>query len=196
LTLLPSLAKVELRLEIFLMRSFLKLRNECGQTLIEVVVALAVTIIAVTALTLIAVNSVRNSQFAQNEAQAKALMEKTLEQVRLVRDSQGWGDGVNTGFSRYTANNTTCYKPQQNGTTWELQSVSCPEGLADADGFYRTLTLCDGQFGHCPPCPSGYGLECIPELDANSRMVSVVIGWFDLTGYHSVKSDTVLSKWQ
>lgn len=57
-----------------------------GQTLLELVAVVAVVIIVVVALTFATISSLRNSQFAQAQAQATKLAQEGIERVRAGRD--------------------------------------------------------------------------------------------------------------
>jgi Tfp pilus assembly protein PilV len=57
-----------------------------GQGLIEVVAALAVLIIVVTALVAVVTKSIDNSTFSKNKATASSLAQKSMEEARDLRD--------------------------------------------------------------------------------------------------------------
>lgn len=66
------------------MRNYLK--NEKGQGLLEVVIAIAVMIIIATALISVVAKSIDNSTFSKNKAKATSLAQKSMEEARDLRD--------------------------------------------------------------------------------------------------------------
>ncbi len=57
-----------------------------GQTLLELVIVMAVIVIIVAALVFATIFSIRNAQFSKNQAQATKLAQEGLERVRAGRD--------------------------------------------------------------------------------------------------------------
>jgi len=72
-------------------------RLEQGQSLLETMVALAVSTLALTALVSAVVVSVRNAQFAKNQSLATKYAQEGIEKVRIYRDQNDWSDFVATG---------------------------------------------------------------------------------------------------
>lgn len=63
---------------------------EEGQSLIEVIVALAVAVLVILALVRVTVTSIRNSGFARNRALATRYAQEAIEKVRAFRDQNSW----------------------------------------------------------------------------------------------------------
>ena len=61
-----------------------------GQSLLEVIVALAVTTLVLTSLVSATVVSVRNARFAKNQSLATKYAQEALERVRIYRDQSDW----------------------------------------------------------------------------------------------------------
>ncbi len=82
-----------------------KMVNKQGQSLIEMLIAVAVIAVVVTALTVLGISSVRSSQQAKKKSAAAKLANKGVELVRMCRDkSESWQDFLNdcnspTGWS-------------------------------------------------------------------------------------------------
>ncbi|MBU1000525.1 hypothetical protein KKE78_03980, partial [Patescibacteria group bacterium] len=69
------------------LRDVLKtVQSQAGQNLIEVMVAVTIGILVVTALTFATIFSLRNANFAKNSAQATKLAQEGIERVRSGRD--------------------------------------------------------------------------------------------------------------
>lgn len=64
-------------------------RLSCGQSLIEVIVAVTVGILIVSALVFATIFSLRNASFASNSAQATKLAQEGIEKLRTLRDRDG-----------------------------------------------------------------------------------------------------------
>lgn len=103
-----------------------------GQSLIEVLVALAITLLVIVALVRVTISSVRNADFAKKQSQATAYAQEGMENMRAYRD-EGWltfkgaADEANHGLS---------------GTK---PSGNCPStpNVGDGDVFIRCVTLSD-----------------------------------------------------
>lgn len=68
------------------------MKREEGQSLIEVVIALAVAIVAILALVRATVTSIRNADFARNRALATKYAQEALEKVRSYKVEHTWQD--------------------------------------------------------------------------------------------------------
>lgn len=66
-----------------------KMKNQGGQSLIEVLVALVVVMIMVVALIVVILGSLKNSQFAQKQVQATKYAQEAIDKVRAIRDREG-----------------------------------------------------------------------------------------------------------
>lgn len=64
-----------------------RLKNENGQSLIEVLVALAVMVIVILALVRVTTVSIRNATFAKNRALATKYAQEWIEETRKSRDN-------------------------------------------------------------------------------------------------------------
>ena len=95
--------------------------RQAGQSLLEVVIALAVIVIIVGALTFATISSIRNSQVAKNHAQATKLAQEGIEWVRTGRDRNQCITGMeNTSPAVYSwsGSNTDCVTI---GDIWSYQ---------------------------------------------------------------------------
>ena len=72
------------------------LKNEKGQGLLEVVIALGVMIIIATALVGVVAKSIDNSTFSRNKAKASSLAQKSMEEARDLRDQDQTAFFTNT----------------------------------------------------------------------------------------------------
>jgi type II secretory pathway pseudopilin PulG len=186
------------------MKIFGLIHKKEGQTLIEAVIALAVAMLVISALAVLTANSVNNAKYAENKSLANNLLNKTLNEVRVVRDQQTWDTG-STPFANYPLDQ--CYKI--NLTTWQLITPghTCSSPFSDSScgtGATRT-TNCVSSNYDCVDSPSSITstdhdyffcrrleLKLGPETD--SRTVDVSIAWTDGSGDHVVNAVTDLTK--
>jgi len=63
-------------------------KQETGQSLIEVLAALAVVIIVILALIAVVTTSIRNATFAKNQSLATQYAQEAIEKVRVFRDEE------------------------------------------------------------------------------------------------------------
>ncbi|OGD86187.1 hypothetical protein A2Z23_03160 [Candidatus Curtissbacteria bacterium RBG_16_39_7] len=148
-------------------------KNNSGQSLLEVLTALGVAAVIIVALTTLAVTSLRNAQHARSQTTATKLASEGIEQVRTVRDRQGW-----TAFYLYVFGK--CYTVDT--TNWILQNAEDPP--------------CDGMevSGY-----SGYVRKIFLENESTGgegRKITVTVTWTDSFGENTSQATTILTKWQ
>jgi len=146
-----------------------------GQSLIEVVIAMAVIVGLAVALVTTTLVVQRASRTAKNTSQATKLVQQNIEQVRILRDRQGFASLANNDC--WVLTNTADINPNN----WKLAnnssdpSVDCPESvLLNQVVFDRSLKI---------------------EIGANSdqKKVTVTVSWTDSGGTQSVINQTILS---
>ena len=174
-----------------------------GQTLIELIVVIAMTILVTGALTFATIASLRNADLAKNQAQATILAQEGLEQVRTVRDQNGVIDyddrttnpnhrhtifsdlwdlnfdcGNNQGGGNQSSDN--CYFNFLNNklTGWPAVGIISFEpihgGIQQPGGFQRQIRIEDDS--------------------ANSKKVTSIVQWKDFSGTHESRLTTILGK--
>jgi Tfp pilus assembly protein PilW len=87
------------------------LKNNTGQTLVEVVVGLALAILVLGALINVVITSLYNANYAKSQAEATKIAQQMMEKIRIERDSLGYskfievyGDTVNHSYKCYWYN--------------------------------------------------------------------------------------------
>lgn len=66
------------------------LKQEDGQSMIEVIVVLGVTVIVVLALVIAVLTGLKNNQFAQNQSKATKYAQEAIDKIRVIRDRDSW----------------------------------------------------------------------------------------------------------
>jgi type II secretory pathway pseudopilin PulG len=69
-----------------------KLSSQKGQTLIEMMIALSIVVLVLLALITLITVSLRNASFSKNHSLATQYAQEALEEVRALRDQEGWED--------------------------------------------------------------------------------------------------------
>lgn len=112
------------------MRSNIKYKKRQGQTLVEALVAIAITIMAATALVGLGVGAIRSATISKNRSQATSYAQEAMEAIRSIRD-RGYGN-LSTGGP---------YKLDWKGTYWGY--VNGTETLDTLFTRYFTITQID-----------------------------------------------------
>jgi len=166
-----------------------------GQTLMELTVVVAVTVVVISALTFATIASLRNSQFAKNQAQATKLAQEALEKVRSGRDRNLQINNLDPSVSDWN----TIWGYQINGNCGDVTGVPPVYCYFNASA--------SGALNHLTPSPSiPQAAEPIPPFkravilsdDSASydkqKKVTVEVEWVDFSGKHQSKLTTILRK--
>ena len=154
-----------------------------GQSLFELVVAIAISALIIVALVSLATNSIRSSSYSNNKARAATYAQQATEWLRGERDKTVIdinGNAVN-GMDNLK-------KKAASFPVYCLQDLSWDYGNGNTSGctvkingtiFYRWVTLSTSL-------PNG---KTVIEAD-------VVVSWTDSQGFHEVTSATNFSDWR
>lgn len=147
------------------------LRLKKGQSLIEVVIALAVVVALAISLVTASLVTQRTSRGATSNTEATKLVQENIEQVRVLRDRAGFA-ALTPGSCEIL--DTTNADPSK----WVL--VSC----SDTDGEKKTLNGTDflRKISIADPVPA-----------APKKIVTVTVSWTDSGGIQNVSNTTELS---
>ena len=150
-----------------------------GQSLIEVVIAMAVIVGLAVALVTMTLVVQKTSRSAKNNTQATKLVQQNIEQIRIYRDRFGYSL-IPTG--------PQCYKlstPSSDPSTWSFPpAFSCDDktnaqqiALNNID-FFRQIMITE---------------VTDPVTGAKTKQVKVTVFWTDSGGTQSVSNQTILS---
>ena len=178
--------------------------QENGQSMIEVIVAVTVGILVVTALTFATIFSLRNASFSKNQSQATKLAQEGIEWVRTGRDrNSNINNAVNisgcTGvrlwsdiWSCQIQGSGLCDNPGPPvskcyfyvNSTGQLDSLgssssfpSLAEGIPSGNPVFRRVVILSDD--------SGY---------ATQKTATVIVTWTDFAGAHESRLTTILGK--
>lgn len=173
--------------------------SEKGQTLLEVVVVIAVSVIIVGALVFATISSLRNAHTAKNQAQATKLAQEGMEKTRTSRDR---GGNITGGFA---------------GTSWadpnlwstNISVTTCDSSLIPPQICYFSLNS-QGELvykGASPNPPTGQGEtignftryiilsdEAVSSNYTKWKTLTSLVIWSDFAGPHEARMTTVLRK--
>ena len=156
-------------------------QNNSGQTLIEIMVAIAIITMVLLAVVSRSVEAVRNANFARNQSLATRFAQEGVEWVRIQRDRLRWG-GLEAALSLNPA--VYCLPVLDQPITGLSIGTACDINL-DSDNipgtiFDRQVTI-------------NYFTGAVGEGDYIEIEVSV--SWQDSIGTHESLMETRLSEW-
>lgn len=158
------------------------MKNISGQSLFEVVVALAVISVVIVGLINVTTISIRNTSFSRNNTSATRLAQEATEWLRGERDA-GWTTFITN------AHNSSVYC--LNSLIWN--SGNCLTNETIQGNFYRQVSfLC---YINSPPTPPTLPPAC-NTIGVNIVEANVSVVWTDAQGSHTVSTPTQLTKWK
>ncbi len=150
------------------------LRRQLGASLVEVLVAIALTGLVLPTLAVAILTSSAARPAAEQRVQALSLEREALEAVRVAREAS-WTNVATSGT----------YHPARSGNTWGLVS-----GSETIGSLTRQIVIFDVQRNAGGQIVSGGGT-----VDASTKYVTVAISWTKpYPG--SVSTNTYLSRWR
>lgn len=152
------------------------MKNQKGQTMFELIMALMVAMVIVTAIVSVVTVSLRNSLFAKQQSEATRFAQEGLEWVRSQRDSS-W-----TTF--YAKSGTVMQRYCVNTLAWPASVVQC-DGTQFIAGtsYYRDLEL--QSFNKDTSNP-----------DFETVQANVIVSWNDARGKHQSRLTTQFTDWR
>jgi Tfp pilus assembly protein PilW len=147
------------------------IKNEKGQSLFELVVAIAISALVIVAIVSLTVNSIQNSNFSKNKARAATYAQQATEWLRGQRDNY---------IDTFLANVVKPYCMPD--LSWNhFQAIPSTQNCSaiSSTPFKRWVTFSTTK-------PSG---KTLVEAD-------VVVTWSDSQGLHQVTNATSFSDWR
>lgn len=135
---------------------------EKGQSLFEIVLALGLITLILTAVVGLASLSIKNSSFSQLQTTATRHVETTMEWLREEKESD-WTNFYT--FASNSSNSKWCF----NNLSWADATLGeCSDFISDTN-FKREITF-------------------VTSLEPREVQVMVDVNWLDSSGYHEVSS--------
>lgn len=148
------------------------MNNNRGQSLFEVVFAIAIVGLLITGIVSLSASSLRNTDFSRNQTIATKYANEGVEWARIYRD---------TDWDNFQALSSDV------GINWCLNDLSVPSSNScgtDRIGntiFWREIHFID---------------DLVSDPDGNTVDVEVKVFWDDSVGNHVVNTDTSFTKWE
>ena len=192
------------------------LSSDKGQTLIEVIAAIAVGTIIITALLSLAARGNRNANFARTSAQATKIAQQGLEIIRNIDSVQAtdaiinhtgcspdcrWFDMYDEAFGAPAADYNFALVKFDTGLCTIIESWCLDFGSgtpnkeqisADLGNFTREVRIEDDSTlsgGGPNPCNGGTP----PLSSTETKLVTVTVRWDDPSGAHQTEVSTCIS---
>lgn len=148
-----------------------------GQSLIEVVVSLAVVVLLAVSLVSTSIFVQKASKSAQNNTQASKLVQQNIEEIRIFRDRNpsGFDALPSSGCDKLVATDP-------NPANWTLSSLS---SCATPPPGAEVVVLNNRTFNRWLSFASP---------NSNEKSITVVVSWTDSSGLQSVSNATFLSR--
>ncbi len=186
------------------------MKSEGGQTLLELVVVVAVSVLVVGALVFTVIASLRNAGFAKNQAQATKLAQEGIELVRTGRDRDV------SIFSLPASPDCpaldTWNGTGSSGSIWGCKIYNtcgsggnCYLNVDDTGSNAGALTYIT-TYTPTPTQELPLGAENIPPFKravmisddqstfSSQKTVTVIVTWSDFSGEHQSRLTTILRK--
>lgn len=187
-----------------------RVHSEKGQSLMELVVVIAVIVIVIGALVFATIASLRNSTFAKNQAQATKLAQEGIETVRTGRDRNSpiinisgvdsWS-GPEPFWTYHISG--VCDRPdlQPPGncyfnidSTGQLTNIGIAspvfpqlaEGIPKVNPVFQRAILLSDDLDH--------NKKFDDDDYTNQKEVTAIVSWTDFSGSHESKIITILGK--
>lgn len=184
--------------------------NSRGQTLLELVVVIGVSVLIVGALVFATISSLRNAQFSKNQTQATKLAQERIERVRAGRDRNrainiagvpvvSWdgnsavtcqgASGVREDSIWCYHISVDCYSPNLNNACYfKLDPVSGE--LANIG----TTIFPESAAEMVPPFKIVITMSDNPDDYHEAKNVTAIVRWTDFSGIHESKLTTLLRR--
>jgi len=183
--------------------------NDKGQTLLEVIAAIAIASLVIASMLSLATKSNRNANFARSTAQASKIAQQGIEVIRNIRD-ENEQDYVTTDLCssgcRWSDMYSTNLSPLANLSYYNFYLVRPPSGCpaaavswcifygtgtpgpnpenisTDLGNFTRVVRIEDDNFR---PDGSDNACNSATLTNTSSKLVIVIVKWDDPSGSHT-----------
>ena len=156
--------------------------NKKGASIIEILIVIAIIVIALTSLLGVATFSLRISTLMRETNQANNLSQEVMEAVRNFRDGTSWDvDGLGKLAT------STDYYPQATSSPSKWQLV---QGIENIDGFTRKVVFEDVERN------SNSNIVEAGTYDPNTKKVIVTVSWKERGREHKLEIFTYLTNWK
>ena len=166
-----------------------------GQTLVEVIISVAVAVVLSVSLVAVTLMTQRASRSARNNTQASKLAQENIEQIRVFRDRNGFSALPTIDTTNPTSE---CYVLNASGSpsSWSFGSkrTSCTSNTT-------TMITCTGSLCQESIPFSGITfyrkiLMTTPLPPPNKKLFTVSVNWIESGVLKTASEQTYLSDWE
>lgn len=151
-----------------------------GQTLFELVIALAVVVLVITGIVHAVTTAIKNSTFARNKSEATRYAQETLEWVKTERDKKSWSDFTGNALS---LTSDSCMPTLAWPTSPSLCDTGSDSNKIQNTIFFREIKVLDANSTSC-----GSG--------DTSCNITVEVFWLDGSTTHTSTLQTRVTNWK
>lgn len=186
--------------------------SDRGQTLMELLVVVSVSVIIIGALVFATISSLRNAQFSKNQAQATKLAQEGIERVKVGRDRNQCISNLDSNVRSWngSSSNSGCLG---SGSVWSYQikgtSGNCENSTTNSKCYFTidsrgvltnigySQTAFPNSFAEgIPPDKPIFRrvvtLSDDPTSFGGQKTVTVIVRWTDFSGDHQSQLTTIL----
>ncbi len=151
-----------------------------GQSLFEVVVAIAILAIVLVGVVSLAATSVSNSSYSKNKTRSNRYSQEAFEWLGKINERDGFFELADLAGDSITYPNGRkyCFPAIVSDGVSDLDLIPCPSANIPNTPFSRHVTLTS-----IPP-------------DGEEVLVTIEVEWDDAKGTHVVKTSTTFTYWR
>lgn len=148
------------------------MKNQSGQTLIEVLAALTAAVVIIAAIVSASLNSLTNSEFTRDQNISSQYTQQGLEIMRDMRNQN-----IASLSASYLPDGTYCLASScsaldsTNTSCWQMTGLFCPQNV---DKFVREVTVIHNS-ADCNATPSDF----LPSVLLTNVKIIVTTSWYD-----------------
>ncbi len=186
-------------------------KSNSGQTLLELVVVVGVSVLIIGALVFATISSLRNAQFSKYQTQATKLAQERLERVRTARDRNkpisGLGDSVTSwdgssvtkcqGNPLINEDSIWCYRISGNCDSPDINNTCYYFKLDPSTGLLNNISnsiFPDTQAEQIDFFRIAIALSDDPDDYQNSKRVTAIVRWGNSPDIHESRLTTILRR--
>ncbi len=153
------------------------IRNNLGQSLVEVIIALAIFSLVASSLVAMIIGSLDVVGKGGNHAKAEALAQEGMEAVRSIKD-RAWNKGRHNQSA-----------VEVSASSWDFSGEGTTEQIGDFTRVIEFDDVCRNSSGDIAPCPSAFN-------DVHTKKVTVTVSWQTSMGLtNEVEKITYITNW-
>lgn len=186
-------------------------KGQSGQTLLELVVVVGVSVLVIGALVFATISSLRNAQFSKYQTQATKLAQERLERVRTARDRNkpisilgtpvsswdGSSDTTCQGNSSIKSDSVWCYRIPGNCDSQDINNTCYFFRLDPSSGALTNISTSffpDSQAEQVDSFRIAITLSDDPDDYQKAKKVTAIVKWGNNPDTHESRLTTILRR--